>query len=60
MLSTHAAVWLAFGLGLAVLVVEGVVVARVERFGALGTMAMVAANLTLGLALVVLKLVVAH
>jgi len=59
-LSTDAAVWLAFALGLAVLAIEGVVVARVERFGALGTMVMVAANLTLGLALVVLKLVVAH
>ncbi|HET6600626.1 MAG TPA: hypothetical protein VFG57_01585, partial [Gaiella sp.] len=59
-LSTHAAVWLAFALGLAVLAIEGVVVARVERFGALGTMVMVAANLTLGLALVVLKLVVTH
>jgi len=59
-LSTDAAVWLAFALGLAVLAIEGVVVARVERFGALGTVVMVAANLTLGLALVVLKLVVAH
>jgi len=59
-LSTDAAVWLAFVLGLAVLAIEGVVVARVERFGALGTVVMVAANLTLGLALVVLKLVVAH
>ena len=59
-LSTHAAVWLAFGLGLAVLAIEGVVVARVERFGALGTVAIVAANLALGLVLVVLKLVVAH
>ena len=59
-LSTDAAVWLAFALGLAVLAIEGVVVARVERFGALGTMVMGAANLTLGLALVVLKLIVAH
>ena len=59
-LSTDAAVWLAFALGLAVLAIEGVVVARVERFEALGTVVMVAANLTLGLALVVLKLVVAH
>jgi len=59
-LSTDAAVWLAFVLGLAVLAIEGVVVARVERFGALGTMVMVAANPTLGLARVVPKLVVAH
>ena len=59
-LSTHAAVWLAFALGLAVLAIEGVVVARVERFGVLGTVGIVAANLGLGLVLVVLKLVVTH
>jgi hypothetical protein len=59
-LSTQAAVWLAFGLGLAVLVIEGVVVSRVERLGVLGTAAIVAANLALGLSLVVLKLTVAH
>lgn len=59
-LSTTSAVWLAFGLGLLVLAVEGVVVARVERLGTLATAGIVAANLTLGLALVVLKLVVTH
>ena len=58
--STDAAVWLAFALGLLVLAVEGLVVARVERLGALGTVGLVAANLALGLTLVVLKLVVAH
>ena len=59
-LSTQTAVWLAFALGLLVLAVEGIVVARVERLGVLGTVAIVAANLALGLALVVLKLVVGH
>lgn len=58
--STQTAVWIAFGLGLFVLFVEGVVVARVERFGTLGTAAIVAANLALGLALVGLKLVLNH
>jgi hypothetical protein len=59
-LSTRSAVWLAFALGLLVLAVEGLVVARVERLGAFGTTVIVAANLTLGLALVLLKLIVAH
>jgi hypothetical protein len=59
-LSTRAAVWTAFGLGLAVLVVLGITFARVERLGRLGTFAVVAANLALGVALVGLKLVVAH
>ena len=59
-LSTRAAVWLAFALGLLVLAIEGIVVARVERLGVLGTAAIVAANLALGLALVVLKLAVTH
>ena len=59
-ISTQTAVWIAFVLGLFVLFVEGIVVARVERFGPLGTVAIVAANLSLGLALVGLKLVLNH
>ena len=58
--STQTAVWIAFALGLVVLFVEGLVIARVERLGALGTVAIVAANLALGLALVGLKLVLNH
>ena len=54
----RAAVWAAFGLGLAVLAAQGVVFARVERLGRLGTLAVVAANL--GLGLVALKLLLAH
>jgi hypothetical protein len=60
LVSTRAAVWLAFSLGLAVLAVEGVVFARVERLGWLGTLAVVTANLGLGVLLVGLKLLVSH
>ena len=60
LVATSTAVWLAFGLGLFVLFVEGLVVARIERFGAVGTVAIVSANLALGLALVALKLVLVH
>ena len=60
LVATPTAVWLAFGLGLFVLFVEGLVIARVERFGAVGTVAIVSANLALGLALVALKLVLGH
>jgi hypothetical protein len=59
-LSTRNAAWLAFALGLGVLGVQGVVFARVERLGWLGTTIVVAANLGLGLILVALKLVVTH
>lgn len=59
-LSTRNAAWLAFILGLGVLGVQGVVFARVERLGWLGTTIVVAANLGLGLILVALKLVVTH
>jgi len=60
LISTRAAVWLAFGLGLAVLAVQGIVFARVERLGLLGTLAVVTANVGLGVALVGLKLLVTH
>jgi hypothetical protein len=59
-LSTRAAGWAAFGLGLALLVVQGISCARVERLGRLGTLAVVATNLVLGTALVGLKVLVAH
>ena len=60
LISTRAAVWIAFGLGLAVLAVQGVVFARVERLGRLGTLTVVTANLGLGVLLVGLKLLVSH
>jgi hypothetical protein len=59
-LSTTAAIWVAFGLGLAVLGFQGIVFARVERLGRLGTVAVVAGNMALGGALVGLKLVLSH
>ncbi len=59
-LSTRTAVWVAFVLGLIVLAAEGIIVARVERLGLLGTIAVVAGNVSLGIVLVGLKLAVSH
>jgi hypothetical protein len=59
-LSAKASVWLAFGLGLAVLFVQGITFARVERLGWLGTLVVVTTNLCLGLLLIGLKLFVSH
>jgi hypothetical protein len=53
-------VWAAFVLGLVVLAAQGITVARVERLGLLGTIAVVAGNVSLGVLLVGLKLVVSH
>ena len=58
--STAVAVWIAFGLGLVVLCAQGITFARVEHMGRLGTLAVVAANLGLGVVLVGLKLLVTH
>jgi hypothetical protein len=58
--STKTAVWVAFGLGLAVLALQGVVFARVERLSWPGGLLVVAANIGLGLVLVALKVFVAH
>jgi hypothetical protein len=60
LLSTKAAVWVAMGLGLGVLVVQGIIFARVEGLGRIATLAVVTANLSLGLVLVALKLLVIH
>ena len=60
LISTKAAVWLAIGLGLAVLVVQGIIFARVERLGPLATLGVITANLFLGFVLVSLKLFVTH
>jgi hypothetical protein len=59
-ISTSAALWIAFGLGLVVLAVQGISFARVERLGRLGTIVVVAINLAFGAVLVGLKLVVTH
>jgi hypothetical protein len=58
--STKAAVWIAFGLGLGVLAAQGVVFARVERLRWPAALLVVAANLSLGVVLVGLKLLVTH
>lgn len=58
--STHFATWLALGTGLAVLAAEGILFARVERLGWLGTIVIVSVNLALGVALIGLKLIVSH
>ena len=60
LISTRAAVWVAFLLGLAVLAVQGVVFARVEHLRWLGTVTVVGINLGLGITLVGLKLFVSH
>jgi hypothetical protein len=60
LISTRAAVWAAFVLGLLVLAVQGIVFARVERLGWLGTVAVVGANLVLGVVLVALKVALSH
>jgi hypothetical protein len=54
------AIWAAFIAGLVVLGAQGLVVARIERFGWLGTIVLVAMNLALGLSLVALKLFIGH
>lgn len=59
-LATRTAVWLAFALGLAVLATQGLRFARTERLGWLGTLLVVGGNLSLGLLLVLVKLVVTH
>lgn len=58
--SSGLALWLAFAAGLAVLAEQGVVFARAEGLGRLGTVAVVAGNLALGLVLVALKLLLDH
>jgi hypothetical protein len=55
-----AAVWLALAIGLVTLGVEGVRYARLEGFGVPATLVAVALNLALGLAVVLLKVTIAH
>jgi len=59
-LRESSAVWLALGIGLATLAIEGARYARLERFGLTGALAAIAANLVLGLLVVLLKVTVAH
>jgi hypothetical protein len=59
-ISTTASVWLALALGLAVLAVQGLVFARLERLSLTGTLVIVSVNLALGVSLICLKLLVVH
>lgn len=54
------AIWLAFGVGLLTLAVQGLRYARIEKLGWLGTFAAIAVNIALGLLIVALKVTVAH
>lgn len=60
LLRESTAVWLALGIGLFTLAVEGLRYARLERLGRRGTAAAIGLNLTLGLLVVALKVGVAH
>jgi hypothetical protein len=60
LLRATTAVWLAVGICVATLAAQGLRYALLERLGRIGTLAAVALNLALGLALVALKVVVAH
>jgi hypothetical protein len=60
LLRSGTAVWLAFGLGVAALAVQGLRYARVERLSRGGTVAAIALNLGLGLILVILEVLVSH
>ena len=58
--ATNTAVWLAFGVGLAFLAAQGVRFARIEHLGPLGACGVVAANVSLGLLLAAVKLLLTH
>ena len=59
-ISGSRAVWLALGLGVAALAVQGVRYARLERLSGAGTAVVVGLNLVLGLSIVILKVIVVH
>ncbi len=56
----RTAIWLALGLGVATLAVQGIRYARLERLGRTGTVVSVTINLSLGLSIVAMKVVLAH
>lgn len=53
-------IWLAFGVGFAALAAQGARYARIERFGAAATTAVIALNLALGGIVVALKVLISH
>ena len=60
LLDEETAVWLALGIGVATLGVQGARYATVEQFNRAGTTAAIAVNLFLGLVIVGLKAALAH
>ncbi len=56
----RTAIWLALAVGVATLAVQGIRFARLERLSRTGTVVSVALNLSLGLVIVALKVVLAH
>jgi hypothetical protein len=59
-LDPSTSVWLAFGIGLATLGVQGARYARLERLGGTALAVSVLLNVGLGLVLVLLKVLVMH
>jgi hypothetical protein len=60
LVSDTTSVWLAFALGLGVLLVQGLTFARILRLKTLATVAIVTVNLGLGFVLVLLKIALTH
>jgi hypothetical protein len=56
----RTAVWLAVGIGVATLGLQGLRYALLERLGRVGTLVSVAVNVALGLAIVAVKVLVVH
>jgi hypothetical protein len=56
----RTAIWLALAIGVATLAVQGIRYARLERLSRIGTLVSVALNLSLGLLIVALKVLLAH
>lgn len=56
----QTAIWLALAVGVATLAVQGIRYARLERLSRTGTVVSVGINLSLGLLIVALKVILAH
>jgi hypothetical protein len=58
--ANRTALWLAIGVGVATLTIQGLRYSRLERLSRMGTIVTVAINVALGLVIVVLKALVSH
>jgi hypothetical protein len=56
----RTALWVAVGVGVATLMVQGIRFARLEELSTVGTVASVGINLTLGLSIVLVKALLSH